>query len=450
MTGLQEMTKSRLELLRTNEDGNITLFGIFMIVTCAITGGLAMDVMNGVKTRTHLQVAADSAAHAALMARSYGKTENEAIQFGLTLGNAALATSGITDTLQASDIVFGKWDTTNQVFTPVSNSDDAVFVDAQRLASRSTAMPTGFLSLIGVDFFNVRAQSVFETYIPTCTREGFFAEDRVDVQSGNDFTKGFCIHSNLHVEMNIDNDYASNVIVSMPNETDVVVPNGDYSKNPGLDPALRDGAYAIPILYRIEEIINNIHNPASPWFRGDYLDIDPLTAVPAEVVIGKGQKMKDIWVEGAIHRKTCNGPNQAINFEAQHTFLRGVLVTNCKVSFKADVQLIDVAVATTNTAADSIDGSAKVTLGLDDGCADGGGAQLVTMGGIKLASTMEAYGAQMLALGDVIFTANANGVEGISIVAGGEIDSTSGIKMAFCNGAGMSNNFIADYFRMAI
>ena len=116
---------------------------------------------------------------------------------------------------------------------------------------------------------------------------------------------------------------------------------------------------------------------------------------------------------------------------------------------KFRVQLIDVAIATTNTSADSIDGSAKVTLGLDDKCADGGGAQLVTMGGVKLAAAMEAYGAQILALKDVIFAAEANGVEGISIVAGGEIDSTSGIQMAFCNGAGMGNNFLADYFRMA-
>ena len=145
-----------------------------------------------------------------------------------------------------------------------------------------------------------------------------------------------------------------------------------------------------------------------------------------------------------------NGPNQAINFEAQHTFKKGVLITNCKISFKADVQLIDVAIATTNTSDDSIDGSAKVTLGLDDNCADGGGAQLVTKGGVKLAAAMEAYGAQILALKDVIFAAEANGVEGISIVAGGEIDSTSGIKMAFCNGAGMGNNFLAEYFRMAI
>ena len=74
----------------------------------------------------------------------------------------------------------------------------------------------------------------------------------------------------------------------------------------------------------------------------------------------------------------------------------------------------------------------------------------MSKGGVKLAAAMEAYGAQILALEDVIFAAQANGVEGISIVAGGEIDSTSEIRMAFFNGAGMGNNFLAEYFRMAI
>ena len=437
---------------RRSEEGNITLFGIFMIVTCAITGGLAMDVMNGVKTRTHLQVAADSAAHAALMARSYGKTEDEAIQVGLTVGNAALATSGITDTLITGDITFGQWDTASQVFTAVSNSNDAVFVDAQRLASRSTAMPTGFLSLVGVNFFNVRAQSVFETYVPTCTREGFFADDRIDVQSGNNFSKGFCIHSNEHVEMNTANIHSNTVIVSMPDETDVVLPSDGLTKNPGLEPALRDGAYAIPILFRIQDIITNLGNPSSDYFRSEYLNIDPLTAAPPEVTLIKqdNSKLKDVWVEGAVHRRTCNASNQKISFESNETFERGVLITNCRVEFGANLTLIDVAIATTNESVDSFKASNGLTLGLDDSCADGGGAQLVTMGGLNLASDLSAYGAQILARKSVDFAANANGVEGISIVSGSEIDSTSGISMAFCNGAGMANFFLADYFRMAI
>ena len=444
------MDLQRLNKLAKDEDGSMTVFGIFMIITCVIVGGIAMDTMNGVKTKTELQVAADSAAHAALMARNYGKTEAEAKNVGLAVGNMILARSGISDTLIADDISFGDWDTASQTFTVDPTQDDAVLVSAQRLADRNTALGTGFLRFIGLYNFDVRSQSVFETYIPTCTREGFFAEERVDVQSNNDFAKGFCIHSNLHVEMNIDNAYGGNVIVSMPDETDVVLPSSGWDKNPGLPPALRDGAYAIPILYRIQEIIANLDDPTSKWFRGDYLDINPLSAAPDEVIVAKNDKLKDVWVEGAVHRRTCNAANQKVTFDANETFKQGVLITNCKVEFGAYVTLIDVAVATTNTNVKSITAASNLTLGKDDNCKDGGGAQLVTMGGIDLASNMSAYGAQILALDDVAFAADADGIEGISIVSGGEIDSTSGISMGFCNGEGMANNWLADYFRMAI
>lgn len=432
-----------------DEAGSMTIFGMFMIIACLVIGGLAMDVMNGVKTRTQLQAAADSAAHATLMARNYGKTDAEAINVGVAVGNAQLGRSGITDTLRADDFKFGKWDSTKQEFVIDSFSDDAILVSAQRLASRKNAVATGFLSMIGVNYFNVRSQSVFETYVPTCTREGFFAEGRVDVQSGNDFTKGFCIHSNTHVEMNIDNKYANNVIVSMPDETDVVIPSDKVDDNPGIEPALRDGVYAIPILYRIEEIINNIDNPLSTWFTGDYITIDPLTASPEVVTLKKNDKTVDVWKSGAVHRRTCTNKNGTITFEGHNVYTGGVLITNCKVNIGTQAQLIDIAIATTNTEADSVSGQADIVLGLDDDCAAGGGLQIATMGGVSFASKMNAYGAQILAIGDVTFTANANGVEGISIVAGGEIDSTSGIEMAFCNGAGMPSNWIAEYYRMA-
>ena len=66
------MPLQTLESFKRAEQGGMTVFGMFLIVACMITAGLAVDVMNGVKTRTQLQTAADSGAHAALMARTDG------------------------------------------------------------------------------------------------------------------------------------------------------------------------------------------------------------------------------------------------------------------------------------------------------------------------------------------------------------------------------------------
>ena len=74
--------------------------------------------------------------------------------------------------------------------------------------------------------------------------------------------------------------------------------------------------------------------------------------------------------------------------------------------------------------------AAKLKVGRDDSCA--------------------ADGSQLLALGDIEFTANADGIEGASFIAGGTISGTSNMIMGFCNHAGMERNFEAEYFRLAI
>ena len=71
------------------------------------------------------------------------------------------------------------------------------------------------------------------------------------------------------------------------------------------------------------------------------------------------------------------------------------------------------------------------------------------MGGVNFPANLSVYGSQIIAQLKIDFEANANGVEGVSMVAGGEIDSTSNMNMGFCNGAGMEHTFQAEYFRMA-
>ena len=70
------------------------------------------------------------------------------------------------------------------------------------------------------------------------------------------------------------------------------------------------------------------------------------------------------------------------------------------------------------------------------------------MGSVNFPANLSIYGSQIIALGDIDFEANANGVEGVSMVAGGQIDSTSNMAMGFCNGSGLENRFEAEYFRV--
>ena len=432
------------------DDGALTSFGLFLVIAMICVGGLGIDVANAIKVRTHLQVAADSAAHAALLAREY-KTEAEAKSIAVSVAQASLPAASFGDTINASDISFGTWDAANEVFTPDPTSRDAVLVNTQRLQSRTNGVSTYFLRFVGLNNLDVVSQSVFETYYPTCFREGFVAQARVDVQSNNTYGQGFCIHSNDHVEINNGNSFCG-AIVSMPDKADIVVPNSDPTANPCLGDALRSGAYALRILSRIDDIIAGIEDPNSPYFRTDYVDINPLTGNPVNRVTinpnGPGVRLTD-WVPGAIHEMTCATPNKKVNFGSpSDVFTRGVLKTNCIVQF-ASVELHDIIIISTNTDAEAFKASSGLKVGRDDGCTSGGGAQLVTKGGMNFPSDLQIYGGQLIAAKTISFAARPDGIEGVSIVSGEEIDGSSLINVGFCGGSGMNNNFMAEYFRLA-
>jgi len=70
------------------------------------------------------------------------------------------------------------------------------------------------------------------------------------------------------------------------------------------------------------------------------------------------------------------------------------------------------------------------------------------MGGVSVAAGLSMFGGQILAKEDVDFAANADGMQGASIVTRGTINGTSNSKMGFCL-SGMEQNFETDYYRMA-
>ncbi len=105
-------------------------------------------------------------------------------------------------------------------------------------------------------------------------------------------------------------------------------------------------------------------------------------------------------------------------------------------------------VATEDTGAKSLNSPQGLQIGRNDNCAPGGGATLMTLGGFDAASKLSVYNGQILALGDIIFAANADGVKGASFVSNGRVDGTSNMTMGFCKSRGMENAYRAQYFRM--
>ena len=424
-----------------SEDGGMTAFGIFLLLVTLMIGGLGLDVTNAIRERTHLQVAADSAAHAALVVRET-RSASEAKAVALDVADAAMPAAFFGDVLRNEDIQFGNWDPVAQAFQVDSSSNSAVLINMERVAGRNNAVSTFFLKFAGIGSWDVRRQSVFETYIPTCFREGFVAQQEVDVTTGNTYKAGFCIHSQTHVAANNGNTYEPGVIVSMPDKRDMVIPSDGFTTNPGLQAALRDGSYQLRIVSRINEIVAGVQDPNSPHYRSYITSATPVVMDPKSTIDAQ-------WVEGRIHTLDCTKPNQKVQAKSGSVQRRGVLVTNCLLQFPEAVTFEDAVIASTNTDAKSIDAAQFFTLGKDDSCASSGDGQIVTLGGVAFAQSVSFYGGQVIAAKDIDFTSDALGVEGISLVSGQRIYGTSTSLIGFCGGAGMENNFVAWYFRMA-
>jgi hypothetical protein len=446
-------------LFAAQQDGTMTIMGLFFVLISLMVGGLAVDFSKVIAYRSQLQVAADATAHAALISRDT-MSEDEAKELALEIGEMNLPSEVHGNAIQASDIEFGYWDADSQTFTPTSGSTSAVRVRAQKLAERSNAVSTHLLHIVGVDEFDVLAPSIYSTYSPTCLQEGFAAENSVVLRSNNSFYDGFCIHSNGTVSLRNNNYFEEGTIVSMPDLANLDIPGSGMEQNTGLAEALTTGQYELKVVDQVDVMLADLAD-VGPLHTPDYVYGSlayqvTLTASSSSNGKGKGKgnsgsSDKKISVSDLVQNRTnaltCDDGDE-ITIE-DGTYEEVVFITNCDLKFDQGVVLQDAIFATTSTSDTSMTSPSGFQLGSDDACSPGGGAILVTAGGVKFAAKLQVYGGQIIAKTDIDFTANANGVEGASFLAGNEISGTSNTEMRFCGDTGMEHVVHDSYFRMS-
>jgi Flp pilus assembly protein TadG len=289
--------KSGLSRFASAEDGGMAVGGLFFTITFLAVGGLAVDMSNAISQRTHLQLAADAAAHTALYVRNLTltSTPQDAIAAAVTMAERNMPDPLYGNVVLPQDIEFGTWDRATRTFNPNPNSRSAVRVTTHRDAAGGNEVATYLLRIIGFESWNVRRSSVFETYVPDCLREGFVAEDMVDIQSNNSYFNGFCIHSNDVVSLNSNNYFEAGTVVSMPDSARLDMPASGAQTNIGLPQALRYGAMQIRLINALREV------PPSPFAAGSSAmwnfiqlatrngQLDYLTGAPRTITIVNGR-----------------------------------------------------------------------------------------------------------------------------------------------------------------
>ncbi len=437
MIPLMNVRRDRADFA-TREDGGATVLSLTLLISLVALGGIAVDVSNVTSSRTELQMTADAVAHAALLSRDT-KNASSAKADALSVSVANLPAAEVGQVIRAEDIVFGKWIETTQTFIPEATSRSAVQVTARQNSDGGNPIATFMLKVVGFDEWDVTVRSTFSTYRPSCLREGFVAEGVVDLQSNNSYTNGFCIHSNEYVSLNSNNTFEPGTVVSMTDTADLDLPNSGYDTNAGLSEALREGSWNIRILSRINTIIAGIQDPQSIYYPKYLTSATPLTLANRTV------EQADL-VPGRIHKASCRG-GAALTIGNNVAVDKVVIVSSCPIKFNQGVVVTDSVIATTDISDKSITSAAGLQVGRDDNCATGGEAQIVTLGSMSFPSDLKIFGSQLLALKDIVFSANASGVEGAQMVAGGKISGTSNMTMGFC-GNMASSNFQAEYFKL--
>jgi len=102
---MRRLTKSFQNWI-DDERGGIAIFGLYMFMSVLIMAGLAIDMSHLINNKTRLQIAADTAAHAALYNRDTKSADDSKVA-ALAVANAAMPSGRYGDVLKVTDIHFG-------------------------------------------------------------------------------------------------------------------------------------------------------------------------------------------------------------------------------------------------------------------------------------------------------------------------------------------------------
>ncbi len=447
-SGDQELSGETMKFLRElrlwrDERGGGTIWGLLWFVLMVGICGLAVDSTDGFRSRTMLQATADSAALAAAIdLGDSGAVTATAVSYGSS--NMSTAINGAV--VDPSDVLVGKWDPVNRQLDTSAALPDAVMVTARRSTENGNPLATNFLRIIGLMSWNVNAQAVAQKFIPDCLRNGLVARGIVDISSNNGFVNKICVHGQQGVDMSSNNFFEPGVNVSMPDLDMLSIPASGMTSNIGLPQALRESSLDPRMVNHVDEIMQSFLDIGSAS-QPTYIDTSlPVIVVDEKFDLGNIQ-------EHRVYHVQCK-PNKNAVIPSNVTIQNVVIIAECQLKINAGASVYSAVLGSRSGGNGKIDNAditiaSGVQLGLPDSCAPGGGVQLFSNATIHTASTTGMDGVQIVAAGDVDLGARDLGINGISVQTGQDITLTSNNMFGLCS-TGAPDLFTVDYYRLVL
>lgn len=164
--------------------------------------------------------------------------------------------------------------------------------------------------------------------------------------------------------------------------------------------------------------------------------------------------------EHTIYNVSCTGGegnhgkgNTTLDLTGAVEVLNVVIVTDCRVSFSSNVVFSGSTLFTSydNDSNAAVYGSAGTTIGTGS-CEDPtGGSKIIAAGDIDFAAGLNVEHSQLISTGDIHIAAQADGMLGTSIIAGGDVSITSNGMWQGCpSGGAPANPFVPLSYRLVM
>ncbi len=402
----------------------MTTGAVIMFFAALAFSSVAVDFMRRDDSRVRLQLATDTVAHAALVARQT-RDAPSARAAALQIAGPNVGTVGKGRAINAGDIKFGTWDDTTRLFAPDPNARNAVQASALYGQARNNYLRGLLTRLVGFAGFEVEASSVFRTKSHQCARSGMLAENHIRFSGNNEFGPYYCIHSDNTMQFVNHTVFGAHAEVTLP-----VLANLASGQETGLDAARRVRPAWLDVPRMIDDFEASLEGKGA-------LDI-PISAATLPVEMHQlGTSLSNpvtpqTLSSGAFYDVTCGQGGGKLKFVAGLYQNLGIR-TDCAIQMPSGVAFENVVIYQENTDIKAFSAANGVRFGAIDGCDPANNAILVTRGGISVASGFELHGSAVLAAGPIHFAADAGTMDGAVVISGDEIRGTSNSSFGTCD-----------------
>jgi Flp pilus assembly protein TadG len=418
-----------------DDRGSVTVWSLFLCTFFALMGGLAVDYANGIRVHEQLQATADAAALAAAIDLP---DTGKATSAGMAIASQYLAPSGDLAALKAGDFTYGNLNAAN-VFVPNGAPINAVRVQPKMFASRSNALPTYLLKMVGVSQLDVQASALAATKgDASCKNGGFFSDKNVLSGSNNDYIDGFCLYGKAGVKVGSDNSFEDGVEVAMANLSTLIASGG----NAGLTDALAERTYSLVMPSKVDGIITAMEGAATkplstagmPTFITKYMVCEKIEAGKGCLKSGGGGYQV---VNGAAGKGFLFIVKDVADF-GSNAVLDGVAVVAKKeIKLGSNSTAVNIVFATP----DSILIDSHITIGNTNYCNAGSYTAYLFSGKlITFGSENRLRGIQMASKDEIKLGSQLRAAEGIYAEATGNFDYSSADTYGGCPN-GLTSNF---------